>query len=330
MTKPMKIGNVELAGRLVMAPMAGITDLTFRKIVREFGAALVVTEMVSAKAMSYGNDKTGELLATEDAEKPVSAQLFGSDPAIMAQVAAGLNDSNFDIIDINMGCPAPKIVKNGDGSALMRDPVLIGRIVKAVSRASSKPVTAKIRLGYDFANRNYLEVAKIIEDSGAAAITVHGRTRPQMYSGHADWEAIAEVKNTVSIPVIGNGDVDSPEVAQKRLIESGVDALMIGRAACGNPWLFRRCNHYLNTGEILPEPTAAERVEMVMRHARELIVQKGEFIALREMRKHIAWYIKGIRGATSARDAVNKCEDFTTIEKILQELLIDKTATSGV
>ena len=320
----MKIGNVELASPLVMAPMAGITDLTFRKICREFGAGLVVTEMVSAKAMSFGNDKTGELLATEDVENPVSAQLFGSDPAIMGQVAAGLNDSKFDIIDINMGCPAPKIVKNGDGSALMRDPALIGQIVKSIVGASTKPVTAKIRLGYDFANRNYLEVAKVIEDSGAAAITVHGRTRPQMYSGRADWEAIAEVKNSVSIPVIGNGDIDSPEVARKRLDESGVDALMIGRAACGNPWLFRRCGHYLATGEILPEPTAAERVEMSLRHARELIAQKGEHIALREMRKHIAWYIKGIRGATAARDAINKCEDFTAVEKILQELLIDK------
>ena len=326
----MKIGNVKLSNPLIMAPMAGITDLSFRKICREFGAGLVVTEMVSAKALSFGNDRTRELLATEDVENPVSAQLFGSDPAIMAQVAASLDDSNFDIIDINMGCPAPKIVKNGDGSALMRDPMLIGQIVKSMSRATKKPVTAKIRLGYDFANRNYLEVAKIIEDSGAAAITVHGRTRPQMYSGCADWGAIAEVKNTVSIPVIGNGDVDSPETARKRLDESGVDALMIGRAACGNPWLFHRCKHYLETGETLPEPSASERVELALRHARELITQKGELIALREMRKHIAWYIKGIRGATAARDAINKCEDFTTVEKILQELLIDKAGIFGV
>jgi nifR3 family TIM-barrel protein len=326
----MKIGNIKLASPLIMAPMAGITDLSFRKICREFGAGLVVTEMVSAKAIFFGNRKTKELLTTEDAENPVSAQLFGSDSAIMGQVAASLDDSNFDIIDINMGCPAPKIVKNGDGSALMRDPALIGQIVKSVSRATKKPVTAKIRLGYDFANRNYLEVAKIIEDSGAAAITVHGRTRPQMYSGFADWEAIAEVKNTVSIPVIGNGDINSPEIARKRLDESGVDALMIGRAACGNPWLFRRCKHYLETGEILPEPTGAERIELALRHARRLIGQKGEFIALREMRKHIAWYIKGIRGATWARDSINKCEDFTTVEKILQELLIDKAGIFGV
>ena len=326
----MMIGNVKLAAPLVMAPMAGITDLTFRKLCREFGAGLVVTEMVSAKAMSFGNEKTGELLATEDIEKPVSAQLFGSDPAIMGQVAASLNDSSFDIIDINMGCPAPKIVKNGDGSALMQNPALIGQIVKAMVKASTKPVTAKIRLGYDFANKNYLEVAKVIEDSGAAAITVHGRTRPQMYSGYADWEAIAQVKNTVSIPVIGNGDIASPEDAKKRLDESGVDAVMVGRAACGNPWLFRRCRHYLETGEILPEPTAQERVELALRHSGELIAQKGEFVALREMRKHVAWYIKGIRGTTAARDAINKCEDFTSVEKILQELLIDNTGVSGI
>ncbi|MCL2573528.1 MAG: tRNA dihydrouridine synthase DusB [Defluviitaleaceae bacterium] len=321
----MKIGDVELKSPVIMAPMAGITDLAFRKICREFGAGLVVTEMVSAKAMSYGNDKTADLLATEDIENPVSAQLFGSDPDIMAQVAAGLNDSKFDIIDINMGCPAPKIVRNGDGSALMRNPSLIGRIVKAVSRASTKPVTAKIRLGYNFENQNYLEVAKIIEDNGAAAITVHGRTRPQMYSGFANWDAIAEVKNAVkSIPVIGNGDIDSPEMARKRLNESGVDALMIGRAACGNPWIFRRCIHYLQTGELLPEPTANDRVELALRHTQQQIAQKGEFVAMREMRKHIAWYTKGIRGATAARDAINKCEDFTAIEKILQDLLIDK------
>ncbi|MDR2182561.1 MAG: tRNA dihydrouridine synthase DusB [Clostridiales bacterium] len=326
----MKIGNIQLSAPLVMAPMAGITDLAFRKICREFGAGLVVTEMVSAKAISFGNEKTLGLLATEDAEKPVSVQIFGSDPAIMGQVAAGLNDSNFDIIDINMGCPAPKIVKNGDGSALMRDPALIGRILRTVIKAATKPVTCKIRLGYDHDSKNYLEVAKIAEDSGAAAITVHGRTRPQMYGGRADWDAIAEVKHTVGIPVIGNGDIASPEDARRRLDESGVDALMIGRAACGNPWLFQRCAHYLETGEILPEPTPEERIKLAMRHTGEMIAQKGEFTAVREMRKHIAWYIKGMRGATTARDAINKCQDFTTVEKILQELLIDKTGGSGV
>jgi len=326
----MKIGNIELTTPLIMAPMAGITDLVFRKLCAEFGAGLVVTEMVSAKAMSFGNERTADLLATDAAENPVSAQLFGSDPEIMGQVAASLNDSNFDIIDINMGCPAPKIVKNGDGSALMQDPGLIGRIVRAVVAGSNKPVTAKIRLGYTYENRNYLEVAKIIEDSGAAAITVHGRTRPQMYSGFADWDAIAQVKRAVSIPVIGNGDVATPQDARKRLDESGVDAVMIGRAACGNPWLFRRARHYLETGVILPEPTAKERVELALRHTSDMIAHKGEVTALREMRKHIAWYIKGIRGSTVARDNINKSQDFASIELILQELLIDKTAICGV
>ena len=316
----MKIGNIRLDGQMIMAPMAGITDLVFRKICRKMGAALVVTEMVSAKALHFGNERTDGLLATETAESPVSVQIFGSDPTIMAEAAARFEDSNFSIIDINMGCPAPKIVKNGDGSALMQNPRLIGEIVTAVAAATTKPVTAKIRLGYDFASRNYLEVAKVIEDSGAAAITVHGRTRPQMYSGRADWEAIAQVKAAVSISVIGNGDVASPEDAARRLTESGVDGIMIARAACGNPWIFERCNHFLKTGEILPEPTSTQRVKLALEHAKEITLHKGEHIGLLEMRKHLAWYIKGLKGAAEARTRINQAENFDEIKAILSEL----------
>jgi tRNA-dihydrouridine synthase B len=318
----MKIGNVHLAGKVILAPMAGVTDLTFRKICRKMDAGLVVSEMVSAKAMTYNNERTGGLLATEKSENPASIQIFGSDPEVMGQAAAMLNNSNFDIIDINMGCPAPKIVKNGDGSALMRDPALIGRIVKAVCAATTKPVTAKIRLGYDFANKNYLEVARIIEDSGASAITVHGRTRPQMYSGHADWEAIAQVKTAIkTIPIIGNGDITSPEDALRRLKETSVDAVMVGRGSLGNPWIFKRCHHYLETGEILPEPTSAERVEMALEHTQELITRKGEFIALREMRGHLAWYRKGRRDATEARVKINQSTTLDEVKAILEKLL---------
>jgi len=317
----MKIGNVELKGKVILAPMAGITDLPFRKICSAFGAALVTSEMVSTKAIYFGNQKTNELLATDKEEKPCAVQIFGSDPKIMGEISARLSESDFDIIDINMGCPAPKIVKNGDGSALMRDPELVGRIVKSVSSSGYKPVTVKIRLGYDAENKNYLEIAKTAQENGAAAVTVHGRTRPQMYSGLADWEAIAQVKAALDIPVIGNGDINGPENAAKRLVESGVDAVMVGREACGNPWIFKRCHHYLSTGELLPEPDAAERINLALKHAGDLAELKGGFVALLEMRKHLAWYIKGIKGATEARVKINKSDSFEDIKKILTELL---------
>ena len=317
----MKIGNIELKGKVILAPMAGITDLSFRRICKDFGAALVTSEMVSAKAIYFGNQKTNELLATDKTEKPCAVQIFGSDPEIMGEIANRLSESDFDIIDINMGCPAPKIVRNGDGSALMQDPKLVGRIVKSVSSSASKPVTAKIRLGYSAENKNYMEVAKTVQENGAAAITVHGRTRPQMYSGLADWEAIAQVKAALDIPVIGNGDVNSPESAARRLAESNVDAVMIGREACGNPWIFKRCHHYLTTGELLPEPSAAEKINLALKHAEDLVALKGGFIAMLEMRKHLAWYVKGIKGATEARVKINKSDSFEDIKKILTELL---------
>jgi len=277
--------------------------------------------MVSAKAMVYGNAKTFELLKTDVNEKPCSVQIFGSDPNSMAQAAQMLNDSSFDVVDINMGCPAPKIVRNGDGSALMKDPKLVYSVVTEVVKASSKPITAKIRLGYSYEDRNYLEIAKAIEAAGAAAITVHGRTRPQMYSGEADWEAIAKVKKLINIPIIGNGDIDSPEIARKRIDESGVDAVMIGRAALGNPWLFERCEHYLQTGEILAEPSPNEKVNAALDHANGLIAEKGEYIGVMESRKHIAWYIKGIKGATETRVLINRCDNIEQINNILQRLL---------
>lgn len=316
----MKIGNVEIPSPIFLAPMAGVTDFVFRKICKEHGAGLVVTEMVSAKAMAFGSNKTLELMATDDYERPAAVQIFGSEPDCMGQMAAMLDNSSFDIIDINMGCPAPKIVKNGDGSALMRDPILIGKIIRAVIANTNKPVTCKIRLGYTYEDRNYLEVAKVAEDSGIAAITVHGRTRPQMYSGQADWDAIAAVKAAAGVPVIGNGDIASPEDAKKRLDESLVDAVMIGRAAFGNPWLFRRCSHYIACGELLPEPCIMERIDMAMHHAQSLIAHKGEHIAIREMRKHIAWYIKGVKGGAVARDEVNKANSFEEIKAILLRL----------
>jgi len=317
----MKIGNVQISGRVFYAPMAGISDLVFRRICRKFGAALTVSEMVSAKAMFFENAKTYELLATDEAERPVAVQIFGSDAHIMGKIAARLDNSNFDIIDINMCCPAPKIVKNGEGSALLRDPLLLGRIVKSVSAATSKPVTAKICLGFDFASKNYLEVAKVIEANGGAAIAVHGRVRPQMNAGPADWEAIAAIKNTVSIPVIGNGDIDNPEISAKRLAESGVDAIMIGRAASGNPWIFQQCNHYIETGGVLAPPTPQERIKTALEHALGLMELKGREIALLEMRKHLAWYTKGLRGATEARVRINQSANFDEIKMILAELL---------
>ncbi|GAB6104816.1 tRNA dihydrouridine synthase DusB [Blautia glucerasea] len=315
-----KIGGVEIDNPFVLAPMAGVTDLPFRKLCKEQGAGLICTEMVSAKAISFHNKNTEALMEIDPSEHPVSLQLFGSEPELMAEVAKSIEDRPFEILDINMGCPVPKVVNNGEGSALLKDPKLIGKIIKAVSGAVQKPVTAKMRIGFEGYPVDPVEIAKIMEDSGAAAIAVHGRTRQQYYSGQADWNTIRKVKEAVRIPVIGNGDVDSPEKAEALLKETGCDGVMIGRAVRGNPWIFRELNHYFQTGEKLQRPSAEEIREMILRHARMQIEKKGEFTGIREMRKHVAWYTAGMRHSAALRRESNLIADYRELEVLLDHL----------
>lgn len=312
-----KIGDVEIDNPFVLAPMAGVTDLPFRKLCKEQGAGLICMEMVSAKAISFHNKNTEALMEIDKCENPVSMQLFGSEPELMARVAAEIEERPFDILDINMGCPVPKVVNNGEGSALLKSPELIVKIVKSVSSAIKKPLTVKVRIGFENEPVDIVDIAKRVEDAGAAAIAVHGRTRQQYYSGTADWDAIRRVKEAVSIPVIGNGDVDSPEKAEALIKETGCDGVMIGRAVRGNPWLFRELNHYFETGEKLPRPSVEEVREMILRHARMQTDLKGEFTGIREMRKHVAWYTAGMRHSAALRRETNLVSSYEELEKLL-------------
>lgn len=309
---PIKIGNVELNNNIFLAPMAGVTDMPLRILCKEFGAGLVYTEMVSSKGMFYNDEKTKQLMNINDAERPVAVQIFGSDATIMSETAKKVSEEA-DIIDINMGCPAPKVTKNLDGSKLMLHPELVDEITKMVVGASSVPVTIKIRKGWDDEHVNAVEVARIAEKNGVSAITVHGRTREQFYTGKADLDIIKKVKEAVNIPVIGNGDIVDGESAQKMFQETGCDAIMIGRGSNGNPWIFKEVIEYLENGIELPKPTLEERKQMILRHLKMLVEYKGEYTAIREMRKQIAWYIKGIENAATIRNEINQIEDLNEL-----------------
>ncbi len=324
MIKPLKIGSVTLPNNLILAPMAGVTDLPFRLLCKEQGAGLLCMEMVSAKAILYKNRNTESLLEIDPRENPVSLQLFGSDPEIISKIAHQIEDKPFDILDLNMGCPVPKIVNNGEGSALMKNPKLAGEIIRETVKAIDKPVTVKIRKGFDDEHINAVEMAKIAEDAGAAAVAVHGRTREQFYSGRADWDIIRQVKEAVSIPVIGNGDLLTAEDVIAMEAQTGCDGFMIARGAQGNPWIFRQILHYFETGEHLAKPTFEEVTQMILRHARMMLEFKGEYIGIREIRKHAAWYTAGYPNSARLRVAINNVESFEALEELLMNNLEER------
>ena len=318
----LRIGNVELENNILLAPMAGITDRAFRKLCKQFGAGLVECEMVSSRAIIYNDEKTIKMLNTEGEIRPISMQIFGNNPEIMAEATRFLNDKA-DIIDINMGCPAPKVVKNGDGSKLLLDLDLVSEIVHSVVDSAKVPVTVKIRKGWDNDHIVALEVAKRIEEAGASAIIVHGRTREQYYAGQSDWNIIRQIKENVSIPIIGNGDVIDGKSAERMFNETGVDGIMIGRATLGKPWIFKEIISYLN-GENKFEISILEIYNIIMKQYKELITEKGEYTAVREMRKHISWYVKGMKNATMIRNEINRLESFKDVNQILIKYLKEK------
>ena len=317
--RTLTIGNVVLDNPYILAPMAGVTDLPFRLLCREQGVGLLCMEMVSAKAIQYNNKNTKALLEIHPEEPPVSLQLFGSEPDVISEIAKQIEELPFSILDINMGCPVPKIVRNGEGSALMKNPKLVHEIVSKTVKAIEKPVTVKIRKGFDDSCINAVEIAKIIEDAGAAAVAVHGRTREQYYSGKADWDIIRQVKEAVSIPVIGNGDVVSGESAIAMQKETGCDGVMIGRGAQGNPWIFSELLEYEKTGKMPERPSLEEIRKMILRHAQLQLEYKGEYLGIREMRKHVAWYTTGLPNSAKLRAEINAVETYEQLESLLKE-----------
>ena len=315
----MKIGNVQLDNEVFLSPMAGVTDLPFRTICKAKGCGMLYTETINAKALCYDDENTKKMLNLEDDGHPVAVQIFGSDPEYMGKAASIMNQYTNDILDINMGCPAPKVIKNGDGSALMRNPKLAAEVLTAVVKNSKKPVTLKIRKGWDDNSVNALEIAKIAEECGISALAIHGRTREQFYSGKADWDIIAEIKQSINIPVIGNGDVFDVQDAVNMLEKTKCDAIMIGRGSQGNPWIFNRINHYMKTGEVLPEPTLEEKISTAIKHMNLAVAEHGEYVAVREMRKHIGWYLKGLKNSAKYRDQINKITDYKEVISMLEE-----------
>lgn len=317
----MKIGEIQIENNIFLAPMAGVTDMAFRLICKGFGCGLVYTEMVSAKGMFYKSENTAALTAVDPGERPAAVQIFGSDPGIMAYAAAKVEEDGAELIDINMGCPTPKIVNNGDGSALMKNPKLAGEIINAVVKQVRIPITVKMRKGWDGKTVNAVQLAHIAEQEGAAAVAVHGRTREQFYTGRADWNIIREVKAALSIPVIGNGDIYTPQDAERMLEETGCDAVLIGRGAQGNPWIFKRTKEYLETGVLPEEPSTKDRVEMLIHHMNMLVQQKGEHIGIKEMRKHASWYLKGLHGSCTIKSRIFKMTQKQEIENLLNSYL---------